>query len=96
MTVYVVAQLKITDPVAYDRYRDRFMDVFERHSGSVLASDDSPEVVEGAWDRHRIVLLAFPDEAACRGWYESPEYREIAEDRWAGADSVVLLVKGMT
>jgi hypothetical protein len=29
-------------------------------------------------------------------WAESPEYQEIAKDRRAGADTVVLLVKGLT
>ena len=95
MTVYVVAQLRVTDRAAYERYRSRFVAVFERHAGRVLASDDRPEVVEGTWDCDRIVLLSFPDAASCRAWYDSAEYQEIARDRIAGAESVILLVQGM-
>jgi uncharacterized protein (DUF1330 family) len=39
--------------------------------------------------------MSFPDEAAFRVWSESPDYQEISQDRREGADSVVLLVKGL-
>jgi len=51
-------------------------------------------VLEGAWDRDKLVLISFPDEPAYRAWADSPEYLEISRDRKAGADSVVLLAKG--
>jgi uncharacterized protein (DUF1330 family) len=71
------------------------MGVMKRFQGRVLAADESPKVVEGTWDRQKVVLLSFPDEAAFREWAESPEYLEIAKDRKAGADAVILLVKGI-
>ena len=95
MTVYAIAQLKMTDRAAYDRYQARFMEVFRRHPGTLLAADESPQVVEGAWDGEKVVLMSFPDESAFRAWAESPEYRLISQDRHAGADTVVLLVKGL-
>jgi uncharacterized protein (DUF1330 family) len=95
VTVYAIAQLRFTDRASYDRYQARFMEVFVRHPGALLAADESPEVVEGRWDREKVVLMSFPDEAAFRGWAESPEYQEISKDRRAGADTVVLLVKGL-
>ena len=93
--VYAIAQLTITDRATYDRYQQRFMGVMKRHKGQVLAADESPQVVEGAWDRQKVVLLAFPDERAFREGAESPEYLEIAKDRKAGSDAVILLVKGI-
>jgi uncharacterized protein (DUF1330 family) len=42
-----------------------------------------------------MVVLSFPDEASFRNWAESPEYQEIAEDRKAGARSVIVLVHGI-
>jgi uncharacterized protein (DUF1330 family) len=93
--VYAIAQLTITDRATYDRYQARFMGVMKRFQGRVLAADESPKVVEGTWDRQKVVLLSFPDEAAFREWAESPEYLEIAKDRKAGADAVILLVKGI-
>jgi uncharacterized protein (DUF1330 family) len=95
VTVYAIAQLRFTDRVAYDRYQTRFMDVFRRHQGTLLSADESPQVVEGQWDRDKVVLMSFPDEAAFRAWSDSPEYQEISKDRVAGADTVVLLAKGL-
>src|ERR1700760_3825669 len=93
MTVYAIAQLRFTDRAAYDRYQIRFMDVFRRYQGRLLAADESPQLIEGEWDRDKVVLMSFPDEAAFRLWSESPEYQEISKDRRSGADTVVLLAK---
>ena len=95
MTVYAIAQLRFTDRTAYDRYQLRFMDVFRRYQGTLLAADESPQLIEGQWDRDKVVLMSFPDEAAFRLWSESPEYQEISKDRRAGAETVVLLAKGL-
>ncbi|OBI21544.1 hypothetical protein A5712_15080 [Mycobacterium sp. E2327] len=95
MTVYAIAELKFTDRAAYDRYQARFMEVFRRHPGALLAADESPKVAEGQWDREKLVLMRFPDEAAFYAFVQSPEYEEIAKDRRAGADTVVLLVQGL-
>ena len=81
MSVYVIAQLSITDRAAYGRYQERFMGVLKRFKGRLLAADEYPIVVEGTWDRDKVVLLSFPDEAPYREWAESPDYQEIAKDR---------------
>jgi len=94
MTVYAIAQLKMTDRAAYDRYQARFFDVFKKFSGRLLSADESPVVLEGAWDRDKLVLMSFPDEAGFRAWADSPEYLEILKDRKAGAQALVLLAKG--
>lgn len=94
VTVYVIVQLKMTDRAAYDRYQARFFDVFRKFNGRLLSADEHPAVLEGNWDRDKLVLMSFPDEAAFRAWSESPEYVEISRDRKAGAQGVVLLAKG--
>ncbi|AFM14856.1 hypothetical protein Mycch_0028 [Mycolicibacterium chubuense NBB4] len=95
MTVYAIAQLRFTDRAAYDRYQARFMEVFARHAGTLLAADESPQVLEGESDRQKVVLMSFPDNASFRAWADSPEYQEISKDRRAGADSLVMLVQGL-
>ncbi len=95
MTVYAIAQITITDREAYNRYQSRFMDVFNRFKGRLLAADEKPQVFEGRWDWQKMVLMSFPDEAAFRDWAESPEYQAIAIDRKAGSNGVVLLVQGI-
>jgi uncharacterized protein (DUF1330 family) len=95
MTVYVVAQLKFNDRAAYNRYAGNFMSVMKNFKGRLLVSDEAPQVLEGTWDREKVVLLSFPDEAAYREWASSPAYQEISKDRRAGADTLSLLVKGI-
>jgi uncharacterized protein (DUF1330 family) len=96
MTIYVIAQLKMTDRAAYDRYQARSFDVFRKFSGRLLSADENPTVLEGAWDRDKLVLMSFPGEAAYRAWADSPEYLEISKERKAGARAIVLLAKGFT
>ena len=94
MTVYAIVQLKMTDRAAYDHYQARFFDVFKKFNGRLLSADEKPAVLEGAWDRDKVVLMSFPDEAAFRAWADSPEYLEISKDRKAGAQGIVLLAEG--
>jgi uncharacterized protein (DUF1330 family) len=96
MTVYVIVQLKMTDRAAYDRYQAQFFDVFKKFSGRLLSADENPAVLEGTWDRDKLVLMSFPDEAAFHAWANSPEYLEISTHRKAGAQGIVLLAKGFS
>jgi uncharacterized protein (DUF1330 family) len=94
VTVYALAQLRIDDRERYDRYMGRFMPVLEKYNGKLLAADEAPRVLEGDWgDRNKVVLMEFADAGAFRAWATSSEYTEIAADRKAGADAVVLLIK---
>src|SRR3954464_10554091 len=95
MTVYVIVQLKMTDRAAYDRYQAQFFDVFKKFEGRLLSADESPAVLEGTWDRDKVVLMSFPGETAFKAWANSPEYLEISKDRKAGAQGVVLLAQGL-
>jgi len=94
MTVYAIAQLKMTDRAAYDRYQARFFDVFRKYNGRLLAADEHPRVLEGAWHHDKLVMMSFPDEAAFFAFSNSPDYVEISQDRKAGAQATVLLVRG--
>lgn len=95
MSVYIIAQLKFTERTRYDRYQSRFMGVFTKFKGRLLVADERPVVLEGEWPRDKVVIMEFPDAEAAREFQESPEYREIAVDRNAGADAVVLTVRGV-
>ena len=96
MTAFVVAQLSIHDRARYDRYAAAFLPTLKPFAGRLLAADEGPAVLEGDWTRDKLVLIAFPDADAARGWAASPAYRAIAPDRLAGSDAVVLLAQGLT
>jgi uncharacterized protein (DUF1330 family) len=68
----------------------------ENSAAGCFQQDENPTVLEGAWDRDKLVLMSFPGEAAYRAWADSPEYLEISKERKAGARAIVLLAKGFT
>jgi uncharacterized protein (DUF1330 family) len=94
MSVYIIAQLKFTHRERYNRYQARFLEVLRKFKGRLLVADEEPEVLEGPFERDKVVVLEFADHAAAKEFQESPEYAEIAADRRAGADAVVLMVRG--
>jgi len=96
MEVYIIAQISITDRAAYNRYQARFLDVFRQFKGQLLAADEKPEVIEGAWEREKVILMKFPDKESFVEWAYSPEYREIAKDRHVGSEGVFLLVNSFS
>ncbi len=93
MSVYVIAQISITDRDAYNKYQARFLDVFKKFNGKLLAADENPQIIEGVWNYEKVILMEFPDEQAFRDWAFSPEYLEISKDRKLGSNGTVLLVK---
>jgi uncharacterized protein (DUF1330 family) len=96
MPVYALAQLRIHRREPYERYMAAFMPVLSKYNGRLLAADEAPRVLEGEWwDRNKVVLMEFADKDAFHAWATSPEYTQIAEDRKAGADAVVLLIEGV-
>lgn len=94
MTCYLVGRIAIHDRERYGRYAAAFMPVLKQYGGRLLVSEENPEPLEGEWDGRKLVLLAFDSRDAALAWAESPEYREIAKDRIAGSDAIVVLAEG--
>lgn len=94
MTCYLVGRIAIHDREPYGRYAAAFMPVLKQYGGRLLVSEENPEPLEGDWDGRKLVLLAFDSRNAALAWANSPEYREIAKDRIAGSDAIVVLAEG--
>lgn len=93
MTCYLMARVAIRDRERYGRYAAAFVPVLEQYGGRLLVSDEAPEALEGEWDGRKLVLLAFDNREAALTWANSPEYRQIAKDRLAGADAISVLAR---
>ena len=97
MPAYVIVQLDIHEPEAYQEYLDGFMPSFLRHRGELLASSkQDTEVLEGTWSTPRTVLLQFPSAQHARAWYEDPEYVELRKIRQRTARTNLVLLHGIT
>lgn len=93
MTTYVIAQLKFTDLAAYRRYQRAFPAVFARFDAKLLVADEAPVVLEGDWQRDKVVVMAFANEAEAQRFQTDAAYAAISVDRKAGADAVVLMAR---
>jgi uncharacterized protein (DUF1330 family) len=93
MTVYIIARFQIHDRAAYDRYEENFMEILEPFGGSLLSVDEEPIVLQGEFDFTRSVLIEFPSPEQAMAWMTSPEYKEIAKNRFAASIGDVVMVK---
>lgn len=87
MPALLIADIDVRDPEVYARYRSANPEIVRRFGGRYLAVGAQAQVLEGDWVPRRTVLIEFPDMAALRAFYDSPEYAEIRPIRWQSADS---------
>jgi uncharacterized protein (DUF1330 family) len=95
MSVFIIAQLRFKDRELYNKYQARFAEVFRKFKGKLIAAEEHAHILEGDNAPDKVVILEFPDETAAQEFHSSSEYREIAIDRQAGADALVLQVRGI-
>ena len=96
MPAYVIAQLDVTDPAAYEKYKLAAPPTIAAAGGRYLARGGE-SVLEGSHDGRRTVILEFPTEQAAREWYSGPGYAAARELRKSCARNVTfLLVPGLT
>ncbi|MFT4570488.1 MAG: hypothetical protein ACI8TX_001747 [Hyphomicrobiaceae bacterium] len=70
------------------------MAVFNQFNGRLLVNDEAPRLLEGEWDKDKVVLISFPDKDSFTAWATSPAYMEIVRDRHAGGNATILLAQG--
>ena len=96
MAAYIIVQIDIHDPVAYERYRIMATPTVATYGGRYVVRGGASEILEGSWQPRRLVILEFADAAAARAWWESPEYAPAKALRQQIADTEMLLIEGTT
>jgi len=95
MTAYVLADIDVQDAEAYEAYRKLVPATIEKYGGRFLVRGGAHEVIEGEWQPHRLVLLAFADMARAKAWYQSPEYAAAKAIRFRTSRGQLLIVDGV-
>ena len=85
--VHFIAHFTVTDPDKYRVYEKGFFPILKSHGGTFITFDDNPTVLEGSLAEGRTVIIRFDSEEQLMGWWNSPEYQELAEHRHAGTTS---------
>lgn len=94
MPAYVIVEIEILEPVGYEEYKRQAADTVHKYGGKYIVRGGKTEVLEGDWQPKRIVILEFPDAAAIKRWYNSPEYQKILPGRLQNATGRAFIVEG--
>ena len=94
MPGYLIANIKVTDPAGFERYRAEVPAVIARHGGRYLVRGGTVDRVENADGFNRVVVLEFPSLEAARAFYHGPDYALLSKLRSDSTDSQVILVDG--
>ena len=93
MPSYLVVDIEWHDVEKRKEYTQRIKSVLEKYGGTeVLVGGSEPQVLEGDWKPHRVVILEFPAMAALRDWYGSEEYAPLLRLREQGAKTNMIAV----
>ena len=94
MAAYFVVELEITNIEAMAPYREAVPATLAQYGGKFLSRGGATELIEGAPEPKRIVILEFADSAALKRWYNSPEYQKILPNRLANCQARAFIVEG--
>lgn len=95
MPAYVIVDVDVKDPQAYQEYRAKAPATVAASGGRYLVRGSDPAHLEPGWDVHRFVVLEFPSVAAAKAWYASPAYQKILPIRLKSTRSRMMLVDGL-
>ncbi len=95
MAAYVLVDIAVKDPEAYERYKQLAPASIAAYGGKYLVRGGAKEVLEGPWDLNRFVILEFESVERAKAWWASPEYAPAKAMRFAAADSKMVLVDGV-
>ncbi len=93
MACYLVANYKVTNSDGYASYLAAVGATIASHGGEILVADMDSRAVEGNPDPVTIILQ-FPTRDALKGWYDSPEYREIIHLRTDNSEGLMVFADG--
>jgi uncharacterized protein (DUF1330 family) len=93
MTVYVIADVKVTDPSWIPEYTSKVHDIVHRHNGRYLSRCGNVKTLEGTpLETSLIAILEFPNEAAVEAFATDPDYAPFAKARQDGSESRFQLI----
>jgi uncharacterized protein (DUF1330 family) len=85
---------KVLDPAGYLEYCKKVPAMVNRAGGKYLARCNDPVPLEGGWHPEKMVIIEFSSRKEFDGWWNSPEYREIAPLRERSALARTVIIEG--
>jgi uncharacterized protein (DUF1330 family) len=94
MPAYVIAEVEVTDPAAYEDYRKQVPAVVTKYGGKFIVRGGRIESMEGGWSPKRVVVLEFPSMEQALEWYRSPDYAPLIKLRQKTSRGRLIIVEG--
>ncbi len=94
MAAYVIGEVEISDPQAYQEYAKGVPGTIAQYGGKYLVRGGAVEAKEGGWSPKRVVILEFASMDQARRWYQSPEYAPLLAIRHRAAKARIIFVEG--
>ena len=94
MPGYVVANVRVRDPGAYEQYLRVVPTTIEHFGGRYLARGGQAQAAEGHLEPSRVIVLEFPSYEDAQLWYSSPEYTAAKQLRHGCAVGEMIIVEG--
>jgi uncharacterized protein (DUF1330 family) len=94
MAAYVIGDIEVTDPAAFQEYRNRLGATIEQYGGRFVIRGGRVNSKEGDWQPHRLLMLEFPSFEQAERWYNSSEYRPLIAIREKAARTHLIIAEG--
>ncbi len=95
MPAFVIVEIEVRDPEAYETYRSLVPASLDAYGGKFIARGGATENLEGDWAPERIVVLEFPSLERARQWWGSLEYRDAKAIRMRAARTRMIAIEGV-
>ena len=94
MAAYVIGDIEVTDPAAFQEYRNRLGATIEQYGGRFVIRGGRVNSKEGEWQPHRLLMLEFPSFEQAERWYNSSEYKPLIAIREKAARTHLIIAEG--
>jgi uncharacterized protein (DUF1330 family) len=94
MPAYVIADLTITDPQGFERYRQIVPATIASYGGKYVVRGGQVEKLEGDWQPKRLVIIEFESAERAKEWWACEAYGEAKALRQQTAQTNLIIVEG--
>ena len=93
MSVYVIAEIKVTDNQWIPAYAEKVHGLVHKHGGRYLARSGNLTTLEGTPRASSLVaIMSFPSPKEAQGFVSDPAYAPFAAARKQGSESHFMLI----
>ncbi|HNU12207.1 MAG TPA: DUF1330 domain-containing protein [Rubrivivax sp.] len=94
-SAYIIANVRVTDPVQYEEYKKFSTLAMQAHGAEVCVRGGASRVLEGDWTPDRLVILKFASMDKAQAFYDSTEYAKARAAREGAAVMRMIVVEGL-